>query len=344
MGLVDKTALIVDDSRSARFALRRYLERHHYKVDAVDCAEDAMRYLQSVRPGVIFLDQVMPGVDGFTVLKTLRARPDTRDIPVVICSSNEGPDFNAKAHAHGAQRVLQKPPNPVLLAKILEAVEAGIPAETEASASPAVSKTPIVELSVPVVPPPPTIPLVPPPVTVAESATNRPANGQGNGYSPAQVNAGATDSVALHKGSEDSRESQDQFEARMEKVSQGLSAQLAEIKVTVAQLLSQQERIAEPAGSTSADIRKSVDETNEALSLVSSRIKGMEDEISSRLSEMRTHLDQSLQAQSDRIDQLAQESRQAAEEEARRVAKGIVMSVAVKISDQLTQAIISATD
>lgn len=343
MGLVDKTALIVDDSRSARFALRRYLERHHYKVDAVECAEDAMRYLQSVRPGVIFLDQVMPGVDGFTVLKTLQARPDTKDIPVVMCSSNEGPEFNAKAHALGAHRVLQKPPNPVLLAKILEAVEAGIPAEAEVSASPAVSKAPIVDAPVSVGPPPP-IPVVSPPVTVAGSAANGHASVDSNSHVPAQAHASAPDSTALLRGSEDSRESQDQFEARMKKVSQDLAAQLAEIKATVAQLLSQQARIAEPAGNTSADIRKSLDGTNEALSLVSSRIEGIEGEIFSQLSEMRTHLDQSLQAQSERIDQLAQESRQAAEEEARRVTKGIVMSVAVKISDQLTQAIISAAD
>lgn len=116
----NKTALIVDDSRSARFALRRHLEHHAYKVDTAESAEEAYNFLKDHRPEVIFLDHVMPGIDGFTALQHIKQDPATVGIPVVICSSNEGADFNSEAMAKGASDVLQKPPSPEQLTRVLE--------------------------------------------------------------------------------------------------------------------------------------------------------------------------------------------------------------------------------
>jgi CheY-like chemotaxis protein len=116
----NKTALIVDDSRSARFALRRHLEHHAYKVDTAESAEEAYNFLKEHQPEVIFLDHVMPGTDGFTALQHIKEDPATVGIPVVICSSNEGAEFNAEARAKGASDVLQKPPSPEQLTRVLE--------------------------------------------------------------------------------------------------------------------------------------------------------------------------------------------------------------------------------
>lgn len=116
----NKTALIVDDSRSARFALRRHLEHHAYKVDTAESAEEAYSFLKEHQPEVIFLDHVMPGTDGFTALQHIKEDPATVGIPVVICSSNEGAEFNAEARAKGASDVLQKPPSPEQLTRVLE--------------------------------------------------------------------------------------------------------------------------------------------------------------------------------------------------------------------------------
>lgn len=116
----NKTALIVDDSRSARFALRRHLEHHAYKVDTAESAEEAYNFLKDHRPEVIFLDHVMPGIDGFTALQHIKQDPATVGIPVVICSSNEGTDFNNEARAKGASDVLQKPPSTEQLTRVLE--------------------------------------------------------------------------------------------------------------------------------------------------------------------------------------------------------------------------------
>lgn len=114
-----RSALVVDDSKSARFALQRYLERYAFNVDTAESADSAYTYLRSHRPEVIFLDHVMPGVDGFDVLRSIKSDPRTNDIPVVICSSNEGDAFTQEARFKGAADVLPKPPSPQQLARVL---------------------------------------------------------------------------------------------------------------------------------------------------------------------------------------------------------------------------------
>jgi CheY-like chemotaxis protein len=124
--MANRSALVIDDSKSARFALRRYLEGHAYVVDTADSAETAFTYLQDHQPGVIFLDHVMPGVDGFDVLRTIKSNPRTLNIPVVICSSNEGELFTQEARSKGAADVLPKPPSSQQLARVLGAIDGSL--------------------------------------------------------------------------------------------------------------------------------------------------------------------------------------------------------------------------
>jgi CheY-like chemotaxis protein len=114
-----KTALVVDDSKSARFALRRFLENHYYKVETAEGAEESYNLLKQYRPDVIFLDHVMPGIDGLSALRHIKSNPATEDLQVVICSSNEGEDFERQAQDGGAAGVLHKPPSAEQLARIL---------------------------------------------------------------------------------------------------------------------------------------------------------------------------------------------------------------------------------
>jgi CheY-like chemotaxis protein len=116
---MNKTALVVDDSKSARFALRKFLEGFNYKVDVAESANEAYRYLGGNLPDVIFMDHIMPGTDGFEALRVLKTDNRTAVVPVVICSSNEGEEFISQAKARGASDVLQKPPSPEQLAGVL---------------------------------------------------------------------------------------------------------------------------------------------------------------------------------------------------------------------------------
>lgn len=103
-----KRALIVDDSRSARVILSRMLESYGLQVDSSESAEHALEFLQQTRPDVIFMDHLMPGMDGFQAVQAIKGNPDTAMIPVVMYTSQEGELYVSQARALGAVGVLPK--------------------------------------------------------------------------------------------------------------------------------------------------------------------------------------------------------------------------------------------
>ena len=103
-----KRALVVDDSKSARAFLSRILERHEIAVDAADSAEAAIDYLTRNRPDVIFMDHMMPGMDGFQAVQSIKNNPRTAAIPILMYTSQEGDLYLGQARALGAEGVLPK--------------------------------------------------------------------------------------------------------------------------------------------------------------------------------------------------------------------------------------------
>ena len=114
-----KTALIVDDSRSARIVLKKMLETHELNVDMAESAEDALDYLRDHRPDVIFMDHLMPGIDGFEAVSAIKSNPDTATIPIMMYTSQEGEVYVGQARALGAVGVLPKQIEPVEVSKVL---------------------------------------------------------------------------------------------------------------------------------------------------------------------------------------------------------------------------------
>ena len=55
------------------------------------------------------MDHLMPGMDGFEATKAIKSNPDTKDIPVIMCTSKEGNDYAQQAIAIGAYAILPKP-------------------------------------------------------------------------------------------------------------------------------------------------------------------------------------------------------------------------------------------
>jgi CheY-like chemotaxis protein len=106
--MAQKRALIVDDSRSARLFLARILEKHDIEVDSVESAEAAIGYLVSRRPDVIFMDHLMPGMDGFQAVRAIKNDPRTATIPIMMYTSQEGEVYLGQARALGAVGVLPK--------------------------------------------------------------------------------------------------------------------------------------------------------------------------------------------------------------------------------------------
>jgi CheY-like chemotaxis protein len=116
---VRKSALIVDDSRSARVVLKRMLEVHDLDVATAESAESALHYLNDHRPDVIFMDHMMPGMDGFEAVTAIKNNPDTATIPIMMYTSQQGELYVGQARALGAVGVLPKTVEPVEVSKVL---------------------------------------------------------------------------------------------------------------------------------------------------------------------------------------------------------------------------------
>lgn len=114
--------MIVDDSKSARVVLKRMLEVHELDVATAESAESALLYLNDHRPDVIFMDHLMPGMDGFEAVTAIKNNPDTATIPIMMYTSQQGEVYVGQARALGAVGVLPKAVQPVEVSKVLESL------------------------------------------------------------------------------------------------------------------------------------------------------------------------------------------------------------------------------
>lgn len=103
------TALIIDDSTSSRFVLSRYLDKLQWQSYAAATMEDALRFLQSKRPDLIFADYRLPDIEPADLLNALAAQPTSANVPVIVCVTDEPSGFIDAALAQGAAAVLEKP-------------------------------------------------------------------------------------------------------------------------------------------------------------------------------------------------------------------------------------------
>jgi CheY-like chemotaxis protein len=114
-----KRALVVDDSKSARVILSRMLEKYDIEVDMAESAEQAIEYLKHERPDAIFMDHLMPGMDGLQAVQAIKSNPQTAMIPIMMYTSQEGELYVGQARALGAMGVLPKQVRPVDVSKVL---------------------------------------------------------------------------------------------------------------------------------------------------------------------------------------------------------------------------------
>ncbi len=80
--------LIVEDNEKNRKLVRDVLQVKGYKTIESETAEEGIRLAKESRPALILMDIQLPGIDGITALKRLRAEPETREIPVIAVTAS----------------------------------------------------------------------------------------------------------------------------------------------------------------------------------------------------------------------------------------------------------------
>jgi len=111
--------LIVDDSPTERHVLNDMLTKSGYEVVASDNGEDAILKAKSLKPDLILMDVVMPGLNGFQATRAISRDPDTRSIPIILCTSKSQETDKIWGMRQGARDYIVKPINrDALLEKI----------------------------------------------------------------------------------------------------------------------------------------------------------------------------------------------------------------------------------
>lgn len=101
--------LIIDDSKTIVTVLKKFLRSAGYEtIEALD-AEDGLVQLRQHRPELIFLDIMLPGMNGFAALRAIRRDSQTRDIPVIMMSGNEQAMEQFFGTRIGADDFMKKP-------------------------------------------------------------------------------------------------------------------------------------------------------------------------------------------------------------------------------------------
>ena len=116
--------LVMDNHPDFVGLARRYLAEHDWQVVGAQDVQQAQSLALELRPSVVLLDVIMPGQDGWDLLLALRSRPETRQIPVIVCSVLYEPQI---ARALGAVDYLSKPISQDALLKALAPYRPGRP-------------------------------------------------------------------------------------------------------------------------------------------------------------------------------------------------------------------------
>ena len=112
---VSGVILVVDDNEENREMLGRRLAREGYEVRRAAGGAEALAALETAAADLVLLDVMMPDINGYEVLKRLKANPRLKDIPVLMISSLEDTESVARCIELGAEDYLPKPFNPVIL-------------------------------------------------------------------------------------------------------------------------------------------------------------------------------------------------------------------------------------
>lgn len=117
--------LIVDDSPTEAHVLKGMLEKHGFEVETAENGTEGIELAKEIKPDLILMDVVMPGLNGFQATRQLTKDPDTSEIPVIIVTTKDQETDRVWGLRQGAKDFLTKPvAEKTLMEKINAVLEA----------------------------------------------------------------------------------------------------------------------------------------------------------------------------------------------------------------------------
>ncbi|MBP5488891.1 MAG: response regulator [Bacteroidales bacterium] len=111
--------LAVDDIPLNLLLVQKMLSRFNFTIRTAANGQQALDAVAQQKPDLILLDLMMPGIDGFEVLRRLRENPETADIRIVILSALNSNDDVVKGYNMGANDFIMKP---IIMEKLLTSI------------------------------------------------------------------------------------------------------------------------------------------------------------------------------------------------------------------------------
>ncbi len=116
------TILVVDDDPTVTMVIERYLDRCGWEAIKAVNGQEGLDLARSRNPDIIILDTVMPVMTGHEMLEALRSNPQTKDLPVIMCTSKDNTQDIAIAASYNVSAYLTKPFSRINLIESIESI------------------------------------------------------------------------------------------------------------------------------------------------------------------------------------------------------------------------------
>ena len=117
-----KTILAVDDSASIRRMVQYTLKGAGYDVIEAADGQEGLERAKGTLVNLVLTDQNMPRMDGLTLIRSLRAMPDYRNVPILVLTTESSAEMKSQGRAAGATGWLVKPFAPKGLVDVVKQV------------------------------------------------------------------------------------------------------------------------------------------------------------------------------------------------------------------------------
>jgi DNA-binding response OmpR family regulator len=119
------TILIVEDTLTEAEIITRTLKGAGFTTIVATSSEDAKVKLSQQKPDLIVMDVVLPGESGFELCREVKEKPETKDIPIVMCSTKSGEMDKFWGMKQGASSYITKPIDPEELIRTIKLLAKG---------------------------------------------------------------------------------------------------------------------------------------------------------------------------------------------------------------------------